>query len=146
MRISIAMFFLFFVSLIPTVAATPNIRVDGAWAAPTPNGAQTGVAYMVIHNQGPNDDRLVGGTSPAADKIQVHEMKVTNDIMEMREVVDGLPVAAGRTAELKPGGFHMMLIGLKRQLRAGQDIVLTLRFEHAGEVLVHVPVRADSRR
>ena len=69
-------------------------------------------------------------------------MKVVNGVMEMREITGGLPVPASGSVELKPGSYHVMLIGLKKPLKAGETIALTLDFEKAGKVSITVPIRA----
>ena len=87
-------------------------------------------------------DRLTGASSDVADKLQIHEMKVENGVMQMREVSDGLSIPAGGSVVFKPGSYHMMLIGLKKPLTAGEKIPLTLTFERAGNISVTVPVQA----
>jgi periplasmic copper chaperone A len=119
-----------------------SIQVEQPWSRATPAGASTGAVYLTIANKSHDADRLLGASSNVADKSQIHEMKVVNGIMEMREVTGGLPVPAGGSVELKPGSYHFMLIGLKKPLKAGETIPLTLDFEKAGKVSITVPVRA----
>jgi copper(I)-binding protein len=104
--------------------------------------ASTGAVYLTITNKSHDADRLLSASSDVADKLQFHEMKVVNEIMEMSEVTGGLPVAANGSVVLKPGSYHVMLIGLKKPLTAGETIPLTLDFEKAGKVSITVPVRA----
>jgi periplasmic copper chaperone A len=119
-----------------------SITVEQPWARATPTGAKTGAVYMTLDNKSGTADRLTGASSDVADKLQVHEMKVENGVMKMREVPDGLPIPAGGSVVLKPGSYHVMLIGLKKPLTAGEKIPLTLTFEKAGNISVTVPVQA----
>jgi periplasmic copper chaperone A len=119
-----------------------SITVEQPWSRATPKGAKTGAAYMTIDNKSDTADRLTGASSDVADKLQIHEMKVENGVMKMREVTDGLPIPAGGSVELKPGSYHVMMIGLKKPLTAGEKFPLTLTFEKAGNISVTVPVQA----
>ncbi|MGO9006901.1 MAG: copper chaperone PCu(A)C [Beijerinckiaceae bacterium] len=121
--------------------ATPVV-VDHPWARATPGGALTGAVYMTITNAADSSDRLTGATSPVADRVQIHEMKVENGIMHMRELPNGLTVPANGSVTLKPGSYHGMLTGLKGPLKKGEHIPLTLTFEKAGTLSVSVPVLA----
>lgn len=127
----------------PVFAQTPpSISVEQPWARATPAGARTGAAYMTIANKSSTADRLTGAASDVAAKLQIHEMAMVNGVMQMRELADGLPIPAGGSVVLKPGGYHVMLIGLKKPLTAGESFPLTLTFEKAGTISVTVPVQA----
>ena len=119
-----------------------SITVQQPWARATPTGANTGAVYMTLDNKSDTADRLTGASSDVADKLQIHEMKVENGVMQMREIPGGLPIPAGGSVMLKPGSYHVMLIGLKKPLTAGEKFPLTLTFEKAGNVSVTVPVQA----
>ena len=119
-----------------------SIAVEQPFARATPAGAMTGAVYMTIDNKGQAADRLTGATSDVAAKLQIHEMAVVNGVMQMRQLADGLPIPAGGSVVLKPGSYHVMLIGLKKPLTAGEKIPLTLTFEKAGNISVTVPVQA----
>jgi periplasmic copper chaperone A len=119
-----------------------SITVEQPWARATPAGAMTGAVYMTFDNRSGIADRLTGASSDVADKLQIHEMKVENGVMQMREVAGGLPIPASGSVVLKPGSYHVMLIGLKRPLTAGEKFPLTLTFEKAGNISVTVPVQA----
>jgi copper(I)-binding protein len=116
----------------------PSIQIDTAWARAS--SGQTSAAYLTLKNMGSADDRLVAASTPAAGRVELHNMFMEGDVMRMR-AVPAIPVAAHGTAELKPGGLHIMLIGLKSPLRQGDKIELTLNFEKMGGVTVQVPVR-----
>lgn len=127
---------------VPALAQSSSIQVDQPWARATPGGATTGAAYMTISNKSGVADRLTGASSDVATTLQIHEMKVVNGIMRMREVPGGLRIPANGSVVLKPGSYHVMLIGLKNPLKAGDSFPLTLNFEKAGNVAVTVAVQA----
>lgn len=87
---------------------------------------------------------LVGVSSPIAQNAEVHEMSMENDIMKMR-AIPRLPLPAGKTVELKPGGFHIMLFGLKRQIKSGETIALTLTFEDEQQQRTELRVNAIAK-
>lgn len=116
------------------------ISVESAWTRATAPSAKNGGAYMTIRNTGPADDRLVAAASPAATRAELHAHTMTDGVMRMRPVADGVAVPAGGAAELKPGGLHVMLLGLTAPLAEGATIPVTLTFEHAGAITVEVPV------
>jgi copper(I)-binding protein len=122
--------------------SSTSITVQQPWSRATPNGAKTGAVYMTIDNKSGTADRLTGASSDVADKVQIHEMKVANGVMQMREITDGLPVPADGSVVLKPGSYHVMLIGLKKPLTAGETFPLKLTFAKAGSISVTVPVQA----
>jgi periplasmic copper chaperone A len=102
-------------------------------------GAVTG-AFMLIKNPTGQDDMLLSASSDAAAEVQIHQTSMSGGVMSMSEVF-GIEIPAGRQAELKPGGYHIMLIGLKEELKAGQTVTLRLVFQNAGEVVVEAEVR-----
>ncbi|MGP0105012.1 copper chaperone PCu(A)C [Rhodoblastus sp.] len=126
----------------PALAQTAAIRIEQPWARATPAGATAGAVYMTIDNLADAEDRLTGVSSDAAARTEIHEMKMADGIMKMRAVADGLAVPAHGAAALKPGGYHVMLIGLKKPLTAGEKVVLTLDFAKAGKVEVSAQVMA----
>lgn len=101
----------------------------------------TGAAFMLIQNSGAEDDVLLGGATDVANVVEVHEMAEAEGVMEMRPLSDGLTIPAGGEETLEPGGYHIMLIGLREDLTNGKTFDLMLRFEKAGEVTVPVTVR-----
>ena len=118
------------------------IIVERPYARATPAGAVTGAVYMILNNKADVADRLTAVSSDVADKLQLHEMAVVGGVMQMRQLANGLSIPAGGSVVLKPGGYHVMLIGLKSPLRAGETFPLTLTFEKAGNISVTVPVQA----
>jgi copper(I)-binding protein len=101
----------------------------------------TAAAFMLIQNGGAEDDVLLGGETDVANVVEVHEMADVDGVMEMRPLTDGLPIPAGDEETLEPGGYHIMLIGLREDLTNGKTYDLTLHFEKAGDVTVPVTVR-----
>jgi copper(I)-binding protein len=145
-----------------------GIKVSGPWARTSPMVAGAGAAYMVIENTASAADFLLGGSSDIAKAVEVHEtvampegsvapaasagmgmaspkasdggMGTGGSMMGMQKM-DRLEIPAGGSVELKPGSYHLMLIGLTRELKAGEKIDITLKFEKAGDVKVTAEVR-----
>ena len=133
--------FLVVVGLLLSASAygqTADVRAEQPWARATAPQQKVGGAYVTLTS--PIDDRLVGISSPVAGRVEVHEMTMEGSVMRMREVAGGLPLPAGRTVTLAPGGYHIMLMDLRQPLVAGQVIALRLRFEHAAPMDVEAPV------
>ncbi len=112
------------------------LKISHPWARATPKGAPVGGGYLTITNTGSSEDRLVGGSVSFAKHVEVHEMKMDNNVMKMRMLPNGLAIKPGETVTLKPGGYHIMFTGLKQPLVKGQHVDVTLRFAKAGEVKV----------
>jgi len=142
-RLSLSLLFALSLSL-PTLA--DGIKVEAPWARATIAAQKTGGAYVILTNSGSAPDRLIGAETPVAETAEVHEHKNTDGIMQMREVTGGVPVAPGETVAFGPGGYHIMLIGLKQPLTKGGKFPLTLVFEKAGKQTVEVSVEAPGAR
>jgi periplasmic copper chaperone A len=127
-------------TLLPAVAlANPTgIRVEHAWSRAMPAGA-TGVVYLTVINKGA-PDTLTGVASPVAASAGLHETIDDHGVMKMRPVAS-LPVRPGKPVTLAPGGYHIMLMGLKQALVAGTSFPLTLTFAKAGMVSVTATVQ-----
>jgi hypothetical protein len=121
----------------PAIAQTPP-KVEGAWARPTVAGQAGGGGFLKITSA--TADRLVSASAPISKTVELHTMQMDGDVMRMREI-PAIEIPAGQTVELKPGGLHVMFIGLTQTLDNGASFPLTLRFEKAGEVKVDVQVR-----
>ncbi len=141
-----------------------SIKVSDAWARTSSAMAAAGAAYMVIENTGSAADALTGAASPAATTVEVHETYVVEspmpsasaamgaspmpsasgtmggEVMGMRPI-DRLEIPAGGTVELKPGGYHIMMMGLTQELKVGDKVEITLTFEKAGDLKVTAEVR-----
>ncbi len=127
--------------LLPAGAAaqSPEVRVAGAWSRATPPHAATGVVYMTLTSA--TGDRLIGVSTPVAQQAELHRTTNQGGVMRMRRVSGGLELPPGKPVSLKPGGYHIMLMGLKNSLQAGQSIPLRLTFAHAAPVDVEATVR-----
>jgi copper(I)-binding protein len=124
-----------------------SLIIESPWLRATPAGAQVAGGYVRITNTGATPDRLIGGSLPVAAKVQVHEMSMSDGVMKMRLLPNGLEIAPGKSVVLKPGGYHLMFTGLSEGLKDKQTISGTLVFEKAGSVAVefHVaPIGAQS--
>jgi periplasmic copper chaperone A len=109
------------------------IQVQQVWSRAAPQG-RVGVLYMTITDQGA-PDRLVGVDTPVAEKAELHESVAEGGVMKMRPVA-AAPVEPGKPLVLKPGGYHVMLMGLRRTLKEGDEFPATIHFAHAGAVNV----------
>jgi periplasmic copper chaperone A len=123
----------------PMDTTAAQIVVSSPWSRPTPPVATVGVAYMTITNHGNSAERLVGASSTAAARVEVHETTMENGVMRMRPVAD-LEIMPHETVTLSPGGMHIMLLDLAAPLIAGERFPLALEFERAGEITVEVTV------
>ena len=116
-----------------------TITIEDAWCRPTPNGAKAGGCYVILTASA--DDTFKGVSSDLADMTQIHEMKTEGGIMKMGHLENGLSMPAGQRVELKPHGNHIMLMGLKGPLVAGQTAKITLDFDKAEDVTVDFQIR-----
>ena len=116
-----------------------GIRVEAAWARATPGKARNGGAYVTVVNGAAAADRLIGVKGDVAKRVEIHTHLMDKGVMHMRRV-DGIDLAAGAKIQMKPGGYHVMFIGLHAPLKKGSSIPLTLVFEKAGEVKTDVKV------
>lgn len=126
--------------LAASAAASGGPRVAEAWARATPPGAATGAVYFVLTG-GDAGDRLLGASSPVAERAELHMTTMSDGMMRMR-ALENLRLAPGETVRFEPGGRHVMLIGLKQPLHEGDAVPLTLTFERAGTIEVQVEVRS----
>jgi len=142
-RSALAAAVLFALSLAPctAMAEAPLVRVSNAWVRGTVEGQTGSGAYMELTAR--EDAQLIGATCTLAEHVEVHEMHVVNDMMRMRRV-QSLALPRNTTVALNHD-FHIMLIGLKRQLTPGQNLTITLQITDAAGVRHDVPVRAPVR-
>lgn len=117
-----------------------DLTLNHPWARATAPGAPVSGGYMKITNNGTASDFLVGGAADFAGKVEIHEMVMEGDVMKMRPVEGGLEIPAGGSVELKPGGYHVMFMGMNKQLVADTYEHATLVFRNAGEVAVEFAV------
>ena len=109
-----------------------TVQVSGAICRPTPVGRQMTGCYLTL--TAATADRLVSAASPEANLVQIHESRIESGMMMMQELRDGLPLPAGETVALAPGGNHLMLLGVKEPLVAGDTVTLTLTFENGPDL------------
>lgn len=120
---------------------TAGVAVVRPYARATAPGQPNGGAYLTLDNRAGLSDRLLSVSTDVCQSAQLHAMKMEGDVMRMRQV-DAVDVPAGRTVVLRPGGLHIMLVGLKSPLKIGDSFPLVLRFEKAGDIKVRVPVQS----
>lgn len=141
MRFPIALTLALSVSL-THLSALAQVSIHEPWVRGTvPDQKATG-AFMRLTAQ--TDSHLVGASSPVAGVVEIHEMKMDNGVMRMR-AVPGLPLPAGRPVDLAPGGYHVMLMGLKQPLQAGDSVPISLVFEGSDRQRRTVEVKATVR-
>lgn len=119
--------------------ADGGVSVTAPWARATAPSARNGGAFMVVTNGGTEPDRIVAAQTPVAEKAELHTHQMDNGVMKMRPV-DAIDVPPGEPVTLRPGGLHVMLIGLKQPLTQGSHVPVTLTFAKAPPVTVEVPV------
>jgi copper(I)-binding protein len=118
-----------------------NLQIIKPSARATAPGQSISSAYLTIENKGTTADRLVSVSFSRAKEVQLHEMKMDGDKMMMRQMT-GIEIPANGTVELKPGGYHLMLMGLDSPIKDGEQLKMTLQFEKAGKVDVVFPSQA----
>lgn len=118
-----------------------DVRVTDVWARATMPGQKVSGAYMNILSD--TDARLVAASSPAVPRVEIHEMKMDGDVMRMREV-NAIALPKGQPVSLEPGGYHIMLMNLKRPVAVGESIPLTLTIEAGGKRQT-IDVKASAR-
>lgn len=117
-----------------------GLQISSPWVRATPKGSKVGAGYLTITNKGPQPERLIGGSAVVASRFEVHATVTENGVAQMRQV-EALEIKPGETVELKPGGMHVMLMGLKQPLQQGQTVKGTLVFEKAGTVPIEFAVQ-----
>ena len=123
-------------------AVLGSLEIHKPWARSSSHRLPNTVAaaFLSIINKGPDDDRLVTASSPLAERVELHGIKVVGADIEMRPLARGLAIHAGNTATLKPRGYHLLLLGVKAPLGKGSILPVTLTFEKAGAVTVEFAV------
>ncbi|MCF7521366.1 copper chaperone PCu(A)C [Neisseria sp. ZJ106] len=111
-------------------AAAAGIHTHDAWARATVEGMKMGGAFVVVHNEKNTADTLTGAASPVAERVEIHTHINDNGVMRMRQAKDGVALPPKASVALKPGGYHIMFMGLKKPLTAGDKFPVTLKFKH----------------
>lgn len=140
---TLVMIFTLLGTALPAIAgeAPATIAVSSAWIRATPPVAKVGAAYLTIASEIP--DRLLGASTTAAERVEIHATVDNNGVLQMRQQPD-VAIVPGKPMVLAPGGAHLMLINLQTTLTADTTISIVLKFERAGEVTVAVPVLKDA--
>src|ERR1700730_15091563 len=123
-----------------TPASAADIAIRQAWSRATPKGAQVAAGYLTIENRSNGADRLLSASTPAAGKVEIHEMLDAGGIMKMRPVTEGLTIPPSGHLVLTPGGSHMMFLELKSPFSEGEQIPGSLDFENAGQINISLEV------
>lgn len=123
-----------------TAQAADSVKIENPYARAVPPGQANSGAFMTFVNTGDVDHSVKSAASPVADKVELHTHTNNNGVMEMRQVPQIDVPAKGRT-ELKPGGFHIMLLGLKQPLTAGETADITVTFEDGSSTTVKAPIQ-----
>jgi copper(I)-binding protein len=135
----------------PPAAATSTgslIQISDPWVRTAPGSdelAPTAALFLVIHNNGSTADTLTAIQSPAARMAELHLTKVDSNGVASMQHIDELEIPAGGSVQLKPGSYHVMLMGLAPGLQAGSTATFTLIFEKAGAVVIEAPVKDSSQ-
>ncbi len=135
----IALMVQFFALISAGFAMAGPIKIENAFTRPTLGGASVAVGYMMITNTGKIDDRLESVTSDISATSEIHETKMENGMMEMRELPTGLAVPAGATVAFKPSAYHVMFVGIKHAVKPGDTVHAILTFDKAGKIAVDFP-------
>ena len=101
----------------------------------------TGAVFMLLVNKGDEADRLVAGETNVAEVVEIHETVLSGDVMKMQMLADGLEIPAKSDVLLKPGSYHVMLVGMKQDLKVGDTFTLDLEFDKSGTITVEPEVR-----
>jgi copper(I)-binding protein len=129
----------------PTIAQDYKVgalEITRPWTRATPATAQSGGGFLTVTNKGTTPDRLISARSTVSAKVEVHEMRMDGNVMRMRELEKGLEIPAGATVMLKPGGYHIMFMGLKAPFAKDAKVPVTLVFEKAGSLDIVLDVEA----
>ncbi len=127
-------------AVLPALASA-HMVIEDAYARASSPVAQSGAAFMTIFNHSDRDDRLIGVTSDAAERLELHtHIQEENGIMRMVEVEEGFAISAGETITLMRGGMHVMMLGLTEPLVQGEEVEITFTFEHADPVVQTITI------
>lgn len=122
-----------------------DIEIHHPHARATPPGAANGAAYLGLTNRGAAQERLLSASGAVAGRIEIHETRVTDSVVAMRPVPEGVAIAPGARVDLAPGGYHLMLIDLRHPLAEGERVPIVLTFETAGDIEVELAIEPAIR-
>lgn len=118
-----------------------DLQIDHPWSRATPMVAPVAGGYLKITNTGAESDTFLGGSSPIATAVEVHELTFQDGVARMRPLTAGVTIKPGETVELAPGATHLMFIKPTKVFKEGEKVEATLRFEKAGEIKVEFAVQ-----
>lgn len=127
-------------SPIANTAPATAITVAHAYSHPTAAPGVPAVGFLTLTNAGPKADRLLSVISPLAGRVEIHQSKMENGVMQMRAVTQGVALPPGKSVAFAPGGLHLMLFALRAPLAEGERVPVTLLFEHAAAVTTTLAV------
>jgi copper(I)-binding protein len=128
-------------SLSAFAAVTEQVQVLDGYVREVPPTQQISAAFMTLHNDDMSDHKIVSASSPAAKTVELHTHTNENGMMKMRQVPD-IAIPAGGDTFLKPGGLHIMLIGLTQELKKDVPVSVTIKFEDGSEKTLSLPVKS----
>ncbi|MBE9639292.1 copper chaperone PCu(A)C [Salipiger mangrovisoli] len=131
-----------------TVYELGALHIESPFARASLPNQPVGGGFFTVTNTGTEDDRLIEArvAPELADHLEIHEMAMDGQVMKMRELSEGLPIPAGATVELKPGSYHLMMMGLKQPLVEGESVTISLTFEKAGTIEVPLAIGAPNAK
>ena len=135
----VIMFFIAGMLLLSACGTKAGIEVSDAWARSATQGT-TGAIYFVIQNHNAEADAISGASSDVAETVEVHETKMENGVMSMIHV-ESVALEPSAKVEFKPGGYHVMLINLKQDLKAGDEVTFTLHFKNSPDITINATVK-----
>lgn len=122
-----------------TAVKAGQLSISDTFTRATVAGQKNAGGFLSIQNEG-SADKLLSATSPVSSTVEIHEMKMDGNVMQMRQI-KSLDIPSKGKVDLKPGGYHLMFIDLKSQLKAGENVDVQLTFEKAGKVNVKLPIQ-----
>lgn len=117
-----------------------DLEITRGYIRAMPPRAPAGGGFITVTNKGKTDDTLIAASSPDAGAVELHEMAIKDNVMIMRQMKGGIPIPAGKTVVLQPGGLHIMFLKVPEAFKEGQTIPVTLTFKSAGTVKLDMPV------
>lgn len=124
--------------LLSACAPQSGIEVSDAWARPALQG-ENGAVYFVVQNHDSETHEMVGIASDVAEAVELHESMMSGDVMQMHPL-ESVALEPGTQVTFEPGGLHVMLVGLKKALAAGDEFEITLKFDNFEDIRITVPV------
>jgi len=125
--------------LLSACSAATGIEISHGWVRPAAQG-ENGAVYFLLENHSASADELLGVSSDIAEAAEIHESKMEGDVMQMNQLMS-VPIQGKTSLEFAPGGLHIMLIRLKKDLKINEEIELVLRFKNHEDITIKVPIK-----